>query len=329
MAWARDGMALRLRHHLRVPCRPVFGTVQGPTLRPHPLQQRRRASGGRRSSPPSTSGIALVGADSKYSDMSFGPTLFRALQLATFSHEELRAAFDLADTDGEGHLDRDKVRMVLLRVKQGRACDRQLEDRVERMVSGIMARFDDDRTGRISFEQFETHMVEIADERDPRLWPVACTMLVTGTAVGCILPCMPILVNQLGLSQAAFGTVVAAFGLAKLLANIPCAYLADKYGRRLLMVGGLGVICTSFIGIGECPLLALERAGACHVGQLCARQRGCHAHTPGPRVCGRCRLPPLAAANSRPAGWRCAQACAAASRSSSSRVSSPGLACPR
>ena len=77
-------------------------------------------------------------------------------------------------------------------------------------------------------------------------------MLVTGTAVGVILPCMPMLVHQLGISQAEFGTVISGFGLAKLIANVPASMLVDKYGRRSMMVGGLGVVSLSFVGVGLC-----------------------------------------------------------------------------
>ena len=60
-----------------------------------------------------------------------------------------------------------------------------------------------------------------------------------------MLPIMPLLVKDLGITQAQFGTVVAAFGLAKLLANVPAAILTDSKGRRFMMVLGLG-----FVGAG-------------------------------------------------------------------------------
>lgn len=48
-------------------------------------------------------------------------------------------------------------------------------------------------------------------------------MLIAGTAVGVVLPVMPLLVHELGITQAQFGMVVSSFGLAKLIANVPAA----------------------------------------------------------------------------------------------------------
>ena len=43
------------------------------------------------------------------------------------------------------------------------------------------------------------------EARDPRIWPLSATMMLSGTAVGVVLPVMPLLVGQLGLSEAQFG----------------------------------------------------------------------------------------------------------------------------
>ena len=50
---------------------------------------------------------------------------------------------------------------------------------------------------------------------------------------------MPNIVHEVGLTAADYGIVVAAFGAAKLVANVPCAAIADSYGRRAAIVGGL------------------------------------------------------------------------------------------
>ena len=89
------------------------------------------------------------------------------------------------------------------------------------------------------------------EARDPRIWPLSATMMLSGTAVGVVLPVMPLLVGQLGLSEAQFGIAVSAFGLAKLLGNVPSAVLVDRLGRRPTLVGGLVVISAGFIAVGS------------------------------------------------------------------------------
>ena len=100
----------------------------------------------------------------------------------------------------------------------------------------------------MSFEDFKRIITDMAEEKDPRVYPIAGTMLIAGTAVGVILPVMPVLVTNIGLSQGQFGVIVASFGLSKLLVNIPAATMTDIYGRRNVMVGGLGFISIGMLG---------------------------------------------------------------------------------
>jgi MFS family permease len=50
--------------------------------------------------------------------------------------------------------------------------------------------------------------------------------------VGIIIPCMPLLVSQLSIPASEFGLVISAFGLSKLIGNIPSGYFVEKYGRK-------------------------------------------------------------------------------------------------
>lgn len=100
----------------------------------------------------------------------------------------------------------------------------------------------------MKFDDFKRIVTDMAEQRDPRIFPIAGTMLIAGTAVGVILPVMPVLVRSIGLSQEEFGVIVAAFGLSKLAANIPSATLTDIHGRKHVMVGGLGCISLGMLG---------------------------------------------------------------------------------
>jgi DHA1 family multidrug resistance protein-like MFS transporter len=62
--------------------------------------------------------------------------------------------------------------------------------------------------------------------------------LLTGTAIGIILPVMPIFARDLGLSAAEYGLVMSTMGISRLITNIPAAWAAEKYGRRPTLLGG-------------------------------------------------------------------------------------------
>eukprot|EP00596_Hydrurales_sp_CCMP1899_P003792 CAMPEP_0119049118 /NCGR_PEP_ID=MMETSP1177-20130426/62849_1 /TAXON_ID=2985 /ORGANISM="Ochromonas sp, Strain CCMP1899" /LENGTH=470 /DNA_ID=CAMNT_0007025931 /DNA_START=681 /DNA_END=2089 /DNA_ORIENTATION=- len=55
-----------------------------------------------------------------------------------------------------------------------------------------------------------------------------------------------------------FGLVIAAFGLSKLLGNIPSAYFVDTYGRKPVMVAGL-ILCS--VGLGGVGLTLVDGFG--------------------------------------------------------------------
>ena len=60
-----------------------------------------------------------------------------------------------------------------------------------------------------------------SDAVDPRVWPIAASTFVTGSAIGVALPVMPLFAAELGLSTAEFGLVGSVFGATRLLSNLP------------------------------------------------------------------------------------------------------------
>ena len=149
-----------------------------------------------RGSPPL---FALATTDSKYLDTSFAARLFCKLELSSFSEAELRAAFERTDTGGTGQLSSEEIRAMLLHEEQGRVCPRVLEAQVEATTTHLLSAVP---TGLLSFGEFKEKITALAERRDPRIWPIAASMLLSGTAVGVVLPVMPMLVHDLGLSQA-------------------------------------------------------------------------------------------------------------------------------
>jgi MFS family permease len=99
--------------------------------------------------------------------------------------------------------------------------------------------------------QFVDRVLTLASAVDhARTAPVLVSMLLVGASVGVITPAMPFVVQALQLSAAQYGGVVAAFGLAKMIGNIPAAIAVERHGRKPYMTYSLAVIAVGVGGIG-------------------------------------------------------------------------------
>ncbi|HXH22333.1 MAG TPA: MFS transporter [Dehalococcoidia bacterium] len=78
-------------------------------------------------------------------------------------------------------------------------------------------------------------------------------MLCVATAIimlgqGVTSPVLPLYARSFGVSAATVGLTIAAFGLARLFLNIPVGLASDRFGRRLVLIGGpLVVAAGSFL----------------------------------------------------------------------------------
>jgi MFS family permease len=108
----------------------------------------------------------------------------------------------------------------------------------------------DDNIYPLTYEQYKEKIVRIGETLDIRIWNIGLSFLFAGASVGIIVPCMPLLVSQLSIPPNEFGYIVSAFGLSKLLGNIPAGYLVDTYGRKPVMVAGLGMCAIGMGSIG-------------------------------------------------------------------------------
>ncbi len=80
--------------------------------------------------------------------------------------------------------------------------------------------------------------------------PIAISMLLVGSSVGIVIPIMPYVVSNLGLSAGQYGMVVSSFAFAKLFANVPAAVFVEKHGRKPHLVYSLIIISVGVGGIG-------------------------------------------------------------------------------
>ena len=108
------------------------------------------------------------------------------------------------------------------------------------------------RTGNcIMKDDFRKKLLGLGSDLDAsRTIPISASMLLVGSSVGIIIPVMPYVVSNLGLTAGQYGIVVSSFAFAKLFANVPAAVLVERHGRKPYLVYSLVIISLGVGGIG-------------------------------------------------------------------------------
>lgn len=86
-----------------------------------------------------------------------------------------------------------------------------------------------------------------------RLIAICVSTVMVMAGQGVISPVLPLYANDFGVSTAMIGATITAFGLARLIVNIPAGLFADRRGRRILLVGGPLVTAVGMLGSGLSP----------------------------------------------------------------------------
>ena len=88
---------------------------------------------------------------------------------------------------------------------------------------------------------------------DERLLVICGSTVLVMAGQGVVGPVLPIYADNFGVSTAVVGLTITAFGLARLLLNVPAGLWADRAGRRALLIGGPLVTAVGMIGSGLAP----------------------------------------------------------------------------
>ena len=176
--------------------------------------------------------------------------VYRLLELTTFTDEEIKLSYRRLFTERQNSSLSLGLEDLIVEKQQKNDNNRTV---ARKKASQIATQFlqVSPATDNISFEEFKEKIKASAEDLDPRVWQLAGSFLLVGTSVGIVIPCMPLLVQSIGMTTSEFGVVISAFGLSKMLGNIPSAYWVDRYGRKAVMIYGLG-LCA--IGMGSVGL---------------------------------------------------------------------------
>lgn len=88
---------------------------------------------------------------------------------------------------------------------------------------------------------------------DERLLVICGSTVLVMAGQGVVAPVLPIYADDFGVSAAIVGLTFTAFGLARLVLNVPAGIWADRAGRRVLLVGGPLLTAVGMIGSGLAP----------------------------------------------------------------------------
>lgn len=82
----------------------------------------------------------------------------------------------------------------------------------------------------------------------PKLIPILITVMLVMSGMGVISPVLSIYAASFGVSITMVGLFITAFGIGRLLVNIPTGILAERLGRKRLILAGTLTLCVSSIG---------------------------------------------------------------------------------
>ena len=99
--------------------------------------------------------------------------------------------------------------------------------------------------------------------RDAYLLAVALFFIVAATNI--LTPLLPDIRRDFGVSIAAAGIIVGAYGLARLVTDLPAGFVVDAIGHARVSIGAfvvLAVACAIGLGAGSVEVLVLARVAA-------------------------------------------------------------------
>lgn len=86
-----------------------------------------------------------------------------------------------------------------------------------------------------------------------RLLAIAISTVLVMAGQGIVAPVLPLYAKSFGVGAATVGLTLTFFALARLVLNVPLGVLADRRGRRVLLVSGPLVSALGMLGSGLAP----------------------------------------------------------------------------
>ena len=117
----------------------------------------------------------------------------------------------------------------------------------------VLSALDANGDGLVSWEDFDAVIGKASEKVDSRVYTVAGSLMFNFTAQGAAMPTIPLIAREIGCSTADIGFITSASALSRLVCNMPCAWLAEKVGRRPLLIAGpvIGAASITMFGMSH------------------------------------------------------------------------------
>ncbi len=84
----------------------------------------------------------------------------------------------------------------------------------------------------------------VAGAIDPALWVLASIGFVSQVGIAVMLPLLPLYATELGASPIVLGLLTSSFAVTNAVAQVGAGFLAERWGARRMMTGGVGLYAT-------------------------------------------------------------------------------------
>lgn len=177
--------------------------------------------------------------------------VYHHLTLKEFSKEEISNVFDaITGSSSETQESEDDEAVVNHSNLVGYLKRKGSTDQPEQVATQLLQYLSTSHHN-ITKQHFVQHITTTARTVDYKsALPISATLFLVGLSVGVVTPAMPFVMTNLGLSSAEYGAVISAFGLAKLVGNVPAAVLVERHGRKPFMTYSMGLLAVGVAGIG-------------------------------------------------------------------------------
>jgi hypothetical protein len=172
-------------------------------------------------------------------------------RLKYFDDEKIRMTF-AAHQNSDGFLDCNGAKSLLRDTTNVSGTDDAAAQVIQKFASPTTTTTTggvDNNTKRVSFDELKQAVDEAAQSVDPRVMPIFATLTLTFTSQGLQFPVLPQLARSLELTAADLGLITSATALGRLCSNVPAAFLAEKYGRRPLLIAGPLISAVGMAGL--------------------------------------------------------------------------------
>jgi len=168
------------------------------------------------------------------------------LKINNFTDKEIKTSYNKLVND-EDHIKKESLKKELnnIFIANNMHID---EDEQARLVNVLIP------NDKVNYTEYKQGLLNYGEKIDKRVYKIGLSFLLTGSSIGIIVPCLPLLVTMLQLTPLQYGGIVSSFAFAKLIGNIPSAYFTDEIGRKPVLLSGL-LICS--LGLSGVALVTL------------------------------------------------------------------------